>query len=456
MRRKLLRRYLTFGLTLFLGFGHSALIAQETNNLKRDSVYIDRGINNTNNFESDRRIYFLTEDDEGRVLDKVIHHKTDDGEFQPFRRHLSTYEGSNLTKFVIQAWELMNQEWVSIREDSYSFDNDLLNLYLRRTIDNGMLTDYRQWKYSYDADGNEVEVILQEMKDGQWVNLSRKQQSFNDNGDLLSQTLQKWVDNAWKNNRQREWEYDMMTNLTRQVTVSAWDTPSNTWIAVVIQTFSYNANRQWTGSSYQAWDQNNQVWVNTQRTQHLYDNQQNPIAQIMQNWESDEWRNNLRSGLVINGEKQAATIQQWDASTDSWTNFLRYQQTITQEGIAQEKLGMEAWDATTGNWINKNFTQRYTYFWSEELVNALRDISLPSHCQIPNPYSAGLPIQCDLTDKNAALQVELFDMMGRKVLQQQWSSTQSSSIDAPPLPGIYVLRVTQNQQIQHLQKIVIQ
>ena len=456
MERRLLRRYLTLSVLLIFGFGHRAIIAQGTNELKRDSVYIDIGINNTNDFENDRRIYFIAEDDQGRVLDKVIHQKNNDGEFLPFRRHVSTYEGANLTKFVIQAWELMNQEWVSIREDNYNFDDDLLHLYLRRTIQDGMLADYRQWTYSHDEDGNEIEVILQEIKDGQWVNLSRKQQTFNEDGDLLSQTLQKWVDDAWKNNRQREWNYDLVSGLTRQVIVNVWDTPTNAWVPVVIQTFSYNASGQWIGSSYQAWDQNNQVWVNTQRTQHLYDNQQSPIGQIMQNWENDEWRNNLRSGFVINGDQHAATIQQWNASTDSWSNFLRYQHTITLEGITQEKLGMEAWDATTNSWINKNFTQRYTYFWSEQLVNALQDSSLPKNCRLPNPYTAGLPIRCDLADKTADLHIELFDMMGRRVLQQRWSSTQGGSIDSPPTPGIYVLRLVQNQEIQHLQRIVIQ
>ncbi|MBX2872671.1 MAG: DPP IV N-terminal domain-containing protein [Saprospiraceae bacterium] len=456
MKRQLLHSHLLMSLIFFVAGGSTSVLAQEDTVFKRDSVYIDHGLNNTNDFENDRRIYFIQEDDQGRVLEKVIHRKNNNGEFEPFRRHLSSYEGPNLKQFVIQAWELMNEEWISIREDNYTFNNDLLVLYLRRTIQDGLLTDYRQWLYSYDEDGNEAEVILQEMTNGQWVNLSRKQQSFHEDGDLLSQTLQKWVDNGWKNNRQREWEYDMASGLTRQVTVSAWDTPTDAWVRIVIQTFSYNATGQWIGSSYQAWDQNNQIWVNTQRTQHLYDNQQSPTGQIMQNWENDEWRNNLRSGLVVNGEKHSATIQQWDASTDSWSNFLRYQQTITSEGVTQEKLGMEAWDATANSWINKNFTQRYTYFWSEQLVNALQDTSLPKNCQLPNPYTAGLPIQCDLTDKNADLQLVLFDMMGRRVLQQRWGSTQSGSIDSPPIPGVYVLQLIQNQQIQHLQKIVIQ
>ena len=101
MKRQLLRRHLFLGLTLILAIGHHNLLAQGDTVFKRDSVYIDQGINNTNEFENDRRIYFQEEDDQGPVLDKVIHRRNNNGEFEPFRRHLSTYEGPNLTQFVI-------------------------------------------------------------------------------------------------------------------------------------------------------------------------------------------------------------------------------------------------------------------------------------------------------------------------------------------------------------------
>ncbi len=456
MNRQLLRRAALLSLIFFLGGGSDSLLAQENSVFKRDSVYIDQGINNTNDFENTRRIYFVQEDDQGRVLEKIIHRKNDVGAFEPFRRHLSTYEGSNLTQFVIQAWELMTEEWISIREDNYSFDNGLLVNYLRRTMQDGVLADYRQWNYVFDAEGNEVEVILQDKQVGEWINRSRKQQTFNEEGELLTQTLQKWENDSWKNSRQRAWDYDMASGLTRMVTLSAWDTPTSTWIDVFIQTFSYNAESQWTGSSYQAWDQDNEVWVNTQRTQYLYDNQRNPIGQIMQLWENDDWRNNLRGGLTINGETQSSVIQQWNASTDTWNNFLRYQQTVASNGITEQKRGMETWDASTESWINRNFTQRYTYFWSEQVVNALAAVALPENCKVANPYQGGLPIRCELADASTDLQVELYDMMGRRVLQQSWASTQGGSIDATPPPGLYLLRIAQNQQTQHLQKIVIQ
>jgi|GEM_PF-6449590 len=456
MKRHLLRTHGLLGLFLSLAIGSNSLHAQDNTVFKRDSIYLDQGINNTNDFENQERIYFVQEDEQGRVLEKIIHRKNNNDEFEPFRRHLSTYDGRNLTQFVIQAWELMNEEWVSIREDNYSFVNDQLINYLRKTMQDGVLADYRQWNYTFDEDSNEIEVNLQEMQEGEWVNRSRKQQSYNGDGDLLTQTLQKWEDSAWKNSRQREWDYDMASGLTRVVTLSAWDTPTNQWIEVFVQTFSYNAESQWTGSSYQAWDQDNEVWVNTQRTQYLYDTQRNPIGQIMQLWENEDWQNNLRGGLTINGANQSATIQQWNTSTDSWTNFLRYQQTIAANGITQERLGMETWDNSSETWINKNFTQRYTYFWSEQVVNALQEVALPKHCKVANPYQVGLPIQCELEDLSANLKVELYDMMGRRVYQKPWASAQGGSIDSPPLPGLYLLRITQNQQTQHLQKIVIQ
>ena len=117
---------------------------------------------------------------------------------------------------------------------------------------------------------------------------------------------------------------------------------------------------------------------------------------------------------------------------------------------------MERWDSDSETWINRNFTQRFTYFWSEQVVNALQEVALPENCQLANPYQGGMPILCDLTGTSTNLQVELYDMMGRRVLQQSWASAQEGSIDSPPVPGLYLLRITQDQQTQHLQKIVIQ
>ena len=182
MKRQLLRRQYILSLSFLMMIGCGSLFAQGDQVFKRDSVYVDKGVNNTNDFENDRRIYFIEEDDQGRVLEKIIHRKNNGGEFEPFRRHLTTYDGPNLTQFVIQAWELMGEEWISIREDNYTFENNLLVKYLRRTMQEGVLADYRQWIYTFDEDENETEVNLQEMQEGEWVNRSRKQQAYNEEG----------------------------------------------------------------------------------------------------------------------------------------------------------------------------------------------------------------------------------------------------------------------------------
>ncbi len=456
MTKKLLNQPFSLFGFFFLIFSLQAEPSQAQGTPTRDSIYIDKGVNNTNDFEGDTRIYFLAQDEQGRTLDKVIHKKSDAEDFVPFRRHLSVYQGPNLTNFRIQAWNAVDDEWLDIREDIYSYEGNLLIRYLRRTFQNGALQDYRRWQYTYDTDGNEESVWLQEKQNDEWENLSQKMMTYNEAGELASQALQRWVDSAWKNSRRRNWEYDMATSLTRKVTVEVWDTPTTTWIPVFIQTFSYNADGRWTGSAYEAWDQDNQIWVNTQRTEYLYNDQQEPTGQVMQDWENNAWRNNLRGGLSLDGTTQIATIQHWNDSADDWENFLRYQRSFDEGGLEQSQLGMEAWDASTGNWINKNFTRRYTYFWSEAVVNAIDEAQLPSSCKIPNPYTAGLPFSCGSTSEKGPINIELFDMMGRRVLYQTADDQASGTIDSPPVPGVYILRISQQKAVQHIQRLVIQ
>ena len=103
----------------------------------------------------------------------------------------------------------------------------------------------------------------------------------------------------------------------------------------------------------------------------------------------------------------------------------------------------------------QTFTQRYTHFWSEAIVNDVNEATQATACVIPNPYPTGTFFFCDLPPSKNNFQLELYDMLGRTVYQKDLQSGQAVSIDQRPAPGVYVLRIHDQQQLYHLQRLVI-
>lgn len=456
------RRLLKFMLmrTMFLCFIllATAVVShgQETTTYVRDSIYGDRGITGTLNFEPETRTYFPRRDEQGRTLEEVIEIVDNTGNWRPQSRKLFAYQDGELTEMHIQVWVPSREEWVDQRRDHYTYQDGLLQEFRREKAPQGTLRNDRLWSYTYNEDGAETEVLLQEWNGADWEDLSRKVVSYTEDGNLELQTLQVRQNNDWRNVRCRQWAYETQGNRSRvrATTVKVWSPDKGDWVDQLRKLFFYNDDGLWERSRFENWNEETQQWENSDRMLHLYNDRNQPVGQYLQRW-NGEWENRGRVSYSLQDNQFFSRIETWDEVMQAWTNFLRYRATFDDNGLLQMRTGMQAWNEEQMAWENRGFTQRFTHYWSELMTSSAAEIRDLTACLVPNPYRVGTHFFCDLPPARNAYQLELYDVLGRPVYRRDVESGQAMSIDRRPAPGMYVLRIHDGRQLYHVQRLVI-
>lgn len=421
----------------------------------QDSILCEQGIPGTLEYEPESRIYFTQHDEQGRPLEQIRERRSENGVWFPSRRRVLAYENDRLSERLLQRWDFDASAWTDERKDHYTYQDDLLQVYLRQRAQKAQLVNYRRWSYAYTEEGDEKLVLLEQWNGSDWENLSRKVQEYTDAGLLENQLLQVWMNGDWRNVKVREWQYEQAGGQARvaATVVRVWSSQLNDWLNQLRQVFVYD-NGRWIRSRIETWNANTQQWVNEDRMVHYYDAQNRPIGQALQRWEG-EWVNSGQVAYTFQDREYISRIQTWDRQSEEWTNFLRYRVLLDDRNLLQLKEGMQAWDPADMQWENQAFTQRYTYSWSEAIVNSTQEAKEVRACVVPNPYSIGSYFFCDLPPQPQPYRVELFDMLGRSVYQQNLISGSAVSIDRRPAAGMYLLRIHNGRQTYHIQRLVI-
>lgn len=366
-----------------------------------------------------------------------------------------TYEDDYLSQLHIQLWDPNTEGWRDQRKDLYTYEDGLLKEFVRQKAPQGTLVDDRRWLYDYNEDGQETRVLLQQWNGVNWMNLSRKNMAYNQAGEISQQVLQVWIVNDWRNGRSQEWNYDSATGNVLSTVVKIWSETKQSWINQLQKLFFYNDGGLWVRSRFEDWNEEMQQWEPSSRMQYLYNGQRQPIGQSLQIWDGDDWENRGKANYAFVDNQFISRIETWDESAQDWTNFLRYGVEYDDRGLLKTRIGMQAWDDGRSAWENRAFTQRYTHFWSEAIVNDVHEAAQNLACVIPNPYPTGTLFFCDLPPSKHNFQLELYDMLGRAVYRKDLESGQAVSIDRRPAPGVYVLRIHDQQQLYHLQRLII-
>lgn len=430
---------------------------QESSIFIQDSIYVDQGISGTTDFEPQTRIYFKSYDERGRVLQQVRERLGENGIWRQQSRRMFTYDGDHLVEMHIQLWSINNEMWIDQRKDLYTYENGLRTSFIRQKAPSGQLENERRWQYSYNENGQQTDVLLQHWNGGDWENLSRKLVTLNDDDNPESQTLQVWFNGNWRNVRAREWTYETAGNRSRVrvTTVRIWSLETNDWVDQTRKIFQYNNDGLWVASRFEAWQENTQEWTNTDRMLYNYTEQNHPAGQALQSWDGNEWVNRGQVSLTFKDQQFSSEIETWNQADSEWNNFLRYRVNLNDQNLLESRVGMEAWNGEAMLWENRNFTQRYTYYWSESIVNSIKEVGEIFSCTVPNPYTSGHYFFCDLPPNKQNYRLELYDLLGRPVFQLDFQSGEALSINKRPTPGMYVLRIHDREKLYHLQRLVI-
>lgn len=423
----------------------------------RDSIFIERGVAGTTDFTPEARITVTEFDDQGRPLTELRERRTQGGAWAPEQRRLFTYTDAELTDLLTQRWDSAASTWQDQRRDQYQYNDGQLQQRLRQLAPAGTLINDRRWQYEYDAAGRETGRLLQQWEGNSWSSLTRRLVTYTSSGLIATQVLQARVGGEWRNARNRVWTYADV-NGTERVTetlVQVWSVTAGDWVDQQRQRFGYNTAGLWTQSLYEQWDETEQKWQNAERTAYEYD-QQVPSGVMLQTWEQDDWQNSGRAQFTFTDNNDFfSRIDTWDANAAAWVNFLRYWLQSDEDGLLRRRTGMQAWNAAAMAWENRNFTQRITYSYTDLILNRIAEDQLPQACRIPNPYVPGTSFACDLPVIAAGYHLEVFDLLGRRVLTQRFTDAQSLQLTGRPAAGTYVVRISDGRRVLHLQRLVI-
>jgi hypothetical protein len=434
----------------------TALAAQDVITV-RDSVFIERGVAGTTNFTPEARITVTEYDDQGRPLTELRERRTQGGAWAPEVRRQFAYAEGELVDLLTQRWDGAASTWRDQRRDQYQYSNGQLQQRLRQRAPAGTLVNERRWQYLYDDAGRETGRLLQQWDGSDWESLTRRLITYTTGGEIATQVLQARVGGEWRNARNRIWNYTEVNGTPRvtETLVQVWSVSAGDWVDQQRQRFNYNAAGLWTQSLYEQWDEAEQKWQNAERTAYEYD-QQVPSGVMLQVWEQDDWQNSGRAQFTFAGNSDFfSRIDTWDANAAVWVNFLRYWLQNDDNGLLRRRTGMQAWNANAMAWENRAFTQRITYSYTDLILNRVAEDVLPQACRIPNPYVPGTPFTCELPPVAAGYQLEVFDLLGRRVLTQRFADAQSLQISNRPAAGTYVVRISDGRQVLHLQRLII-
>ncbi len=147
--------------------------------------------------------------------------------------------------------------------------------------------------------------------------------------------------------------------------------------------YSFDANNNLLGYEMQYW---NSGWVNTQKYTFTYDNANNRITGLMQDWvtSTNSWKNNtyITNTYDANHNLLTSIEQQWNLSSSSWVNLKKETATYNTNNEYTSDI-FEGWSTVTSSW--ESF-ERYLFFYTNSdltgLVEEIYDSNTSSYIAI--------------------------------------------------------------------------
>lgn len=210
-----------------------------------------------------------------------------------------------------ESWE--GGAWGNISKTTFSYNSsdDVTGVLNKFWMDTAW-TDFANVIYSYDVDGNNNEMTSQMWAGGSWMDASTTTNTYNSD-DLITSSVT--VNNLMSVNTGRiTYTYDADNNNTETV-VESWDLGTSAWINGSKMTATFNADNLVTESVQQVWDN---AWVNQVKSINTY-NASNLISEaISQVWNGTSWEDGTKvvQSYDANDMNTGSESFSWDGS--SW------------------------------------------------------------------------------------------------------------------------------------------
>ncbi|KAF0198911.1 MAG: hypothetical protein FD166_902 [Bacteroidetes bacterium] len=262
---------------------------------------------------------------------------------------------SLLSEWIITNW--VNEAWQNAWRYAYTYDgnNNLATATEQDWADQQWLNQ-SLYTYSYDAGNRPAEIICQKWEEILWINDDKETYTYNVNGNVLTKCDYTWSSSLsdWLLIIQKDYIYDDHQNVIEWL-IRAYS--GGSLIPKFKMTYSYDGSDNMVESFYFT-SGDGIVWNNNSRYTGLYDEKNNLIESLSQQWDGSGWVDEFRILYLYDDQNRQTqeTNKYWDGS--AWVNVNQYKNSYDEYGNKTEHI-KQNWGES--DWINY---ERYTFEFS--------------------------------------------------------------------------------------------
>ncbi|MCD4745112.1 MAG: T9SS type A sorting domain-containing protein [Bacteroidales bacterium] len=320
---------------------------------------------------------------------------------------LTEKDGFVVLEVLYMQWE--NGDWVNEMKMENTYDNNefLIEIIIYIWVENTWVKAMKM-EYTNSASGQPMESFwyLWNSQTEEWDLIGKDTYTYDGNGNLIELLSQTWLEEQWVNSHKLLFTYDGNGYMIELLELD-WDFLNQVWENFDIHYYTYD-NNLLMEELKQLWWQG--AWENEYNTFWTYDGGGNATERLKLSWEGGAWENFLHNTYTYNADWQEIEdfVEEWE--NGAWVNHEIHYKTYDANGNMIEQL-TQVWEAK--GWVNEG-KQIYSYGFVDISEYSLLNNSDFNLINYPNPFTSSTTISFDIYE-NCHVQVEIFDITGKSV-----------------------------------------
>jgi hypothetical protein len=196
-----------------------------------------------------------------------------------------------------------------------------------------------------------------------WFSLDLSAQKYS------TMVMEDWVDGNWKATSKFTNAFDSKGNIIK-ATIELWDELFGIWDKTVT-THTLNSNSMIDYSITQMWNNDENNWVNSQKTIYTYDESNRILTEKMQMWMDTEWMDVSISTNTYNANGMLVNKLSKNGFFGEMSNFMQIIYSFNSDGTENQTI-MQMWNTESGTWKNQ-MRSTNTYNSSKNIVSVLTE-----------------------------------------------------------------------------------
>lgn len=347
-----------------------------------------------------------------------------------FESEFSYDNNNNITQDVSMFYDEESGMMVGYEKFEYVYD-DNKNLTQQKTLryvdSTATWVNERLTENTYNADGELEESIISIWAENQWAKYTKTEFTNNDEGVLIQSFSYIWENDEWKIWWKDDYTYDGNGNLTLFVISQYF---ISEWMEALKYEYTYDTDGNMTSESESWYDLMESSWTKLFLTEYVFDNHGNLIELIDTDF---DWEEKSKGVFTYNNDYSRNDLLLPYLFVSDFPQLFNHMIPETESFV---------WDDGSQQWISIGKSMLH---YSEHTVSDITSNSITDVQVYPNPASDY--VYFELTDNSTSISLEVFDMQGRMVIDQEISGKQQVSVSHLD-KGLYVYKMKNDGNLQ--------